>query len=766
MTPHDSDTQASQAAPESPAAAAFPIVGIGASAGGLEALEAMTRRLTADGMAFVVLQHLAPGHDSILTDILARNTAMPVATVTDGMPVEVDHIYVTPPNAELAIHQRVLRLMPPDPARRGPRPNIDAFLRTLAADLGKLAIGVILSGAGSDGTLGLKAIKEEGGVTFVQDPATASQPSMPQSALDAGVADFALRAEEIGDELARLSTHPYVAARPQKRFDEDTRSKLFILLRSAFGVDFGVYKPTTIERRIQRRLMLHKLDRLEDYLSYVQANAAELNLLYSDLLIGVTAFFRDKEPFEALTSVVFPRLFDSRRPDVPLRVWVAGCSTGEEAYSIAICLLEYLGDRSPGYKVQIFATDVDDQALAQARTAIYPESIDLDVSPQRLQRFFARSDKGFQVNRAIRDMVVFAHHNLGKDPPFSHIDLVSCRNVLIYMQPPLQKKVLRVLHYALGPDAFLLLGTSESVGEASDLFTLVDRKNKLYTKKNVVGPAAFDVAIGARTDAEPAKLRPAEHRSGVSLLQLADRKVIEQYGPPGVVVSEAFDVLQYRGKTGRFFEPTPGAATINLLKLIRPELLHELRTALPRALHEGVRVVSDPVQLGHDADASTVRLDVMPLPDPGGAGTTLLVLFTEHGPGAALEAPAAAGAVLDGRAGRGAGARAGGHQGVPPGDDRGAGGRQRGAPELQRGAPELQRGAPEHQRGAGDLQGGAAIDQRGAGHASTRSCRAAWSSSASPTTICRTSSAPAPSRWCWSAPTSGSGGSRPRPRSC
>ncbi|HEX7837377.1 MAG TPA: CheR family methyltransferase [Kofleriaceae bacterium] len=618
----------------------FPIVGIGASAGGLEALEAMTKRLTAGGMAFIVLQHLAPGHESILTDILARDTALTVTTVADGMPVEIDHIYVTPPNAELAIHQRVLYLMPPEATRRGPRPSIDAFFRTLAADLGNLAVGVILSGAGSDGTLGLKAIKEADGVTFAQDPSTANQPSMPQSALDAGVADFALRAQEIGDELMRLSQHPYVGARPQKLFDEDARSKLFILLRSAFGVDFAAYKPTTIDRRILRRLMLHKLDRLEDYLSYVQTNAAELNVLYSDLLIGVTAFFRDKEPFEVLKAVAFPALLDSRRPDVPLRIWVAGCATGEEAYSIAMCLIEHLGDRAPGCKIQIFATDIDDAALAHARQAAYPQSIELDVSPQRLQRFFSRSDDGYQINRALRDMVVFARHNLGKDPPFSRIDLVCCRNVLIYMQPALQKKVLRVLHYALNPDAFLLLGTSESVGEASDLFSLVDRKNKLYTKKNVVATVAFDVAVGARPDAEPAKLRPAEHRPAISLLQLADRKVLEQYGPPGVVVNDAFEIVQYRGKTGRFFEPTPGAATTNLMKLIRPELVHELRTVLPKAQQEAVRVVSDPVHFGQGANACVVRLDVTPLPDPGAAGKTLLVLFAEHGE-APPEAPPA-----------------------------------------------------------------------------------------------------------------------------
>jgi two-component system CheB/CheR fusion protein len=378
-------------------------------------------------------------------------------------------------------------------------------------------------------------------------------------------------------------------------------------------------------------MALHKLDRLEDYVRYVQSTVDELKALYSDLLITVTRFFRDQEPFEVLKSQVFPRLLDGRNREAPVRIWVPGCATGEEAFSIAISLLEYYGERPPDHRIQIFATDIEEQALARARLAIYPENIEVDVSPERLQRFFSRSEKGYQVRRAVRDMVVFARHNVGKDPPFSRIDLVSCRNVLIYMQPPLQKRILRIFHYALNPNAFLLLGTSESVGEGSDLFSLVDRKAKLYSRKDVATTALFDVPIATRADAEPPRARTPDYRPAVGVLQLADRKVLEQYGPPGVVINEAFDILQYRGRTGRFFEPSPGIATVNLLKLVRPELLPELRSALRRALAENVRVISSPVHPWADNPLVTVRLDVTPLPDPATTAKTFLVLFNEQG---------------------------------------------------------------------------------------------------------------------------------------
>ncbi|MGZ4371443.1 MAG: CheR family methyltransferase, partial [Gaiellaceae bacterium] len=473
------------------------------------------------------------------------------------------------------------------------------------------------------------------GITFAQEPSTAGQSSMPQSAIDSGCADFCLSPAEIGDELMRLGAHPYVARkRPARFFSGEMLARFFEKLRRSFGVDFSSYKLGTIERRIARRMALQKLDKVEDYLTLIDSRSDELNLLYSDLLIGVTAFFRDGEPFEALKSVVFPRLIEDRSIEVPIRFWVPGCASGEEAYSIAICLCEYLDNRHAGFKVQIFATDIDDQALARARLAQYPKSIELDVSPERLQRFFARTEKGYQVSRLIRDMVVFAHHNLGKDPPFSRLDLISCRNVLIYMQPALQRKVLRVFHYALHSDAFLLLGTSESVGEASDLFSLLDRKLKIYLKKNILSAAVFDFANGARTGrAEPHPAAPPaaalEHRPTISVQKLADRKVLEKFGPPSLLLDEKMDVIQFRGELRPYLGPASGSATLNVMKLVRAELLVELRTTLQRVARDGLPHESEPVPLWDDKAGTVVKLEVLPLQEPGMQKNCFLVLFRE-----------------------------------------------------------------------------------------------------------------------------------------
>ena len=619
-------------APEVPAAARplkFPIVGIGASAGGLEALESLAGRLSHDGMAFVVLQHLAPSHESILTEILARVTSLNVITARDGLEVAVNNVYVTPPGVELAIEEGVLRLS--GASDRVPRHSIDNFFRTLASERGPAAIGVVLSGAGSDGTLGLRAIKEEGGITFAQDPSTASQASMPESALDAGCADFCLSPAQIGDELMRLSAHPYVARkRPPRLFGQDALARIFDRLHRAFAVDFSAYKLATIERRIERRMALQKVDKAESYLKLLEDNPDELSVLYSDLLIGVTGFFRDRQPFETLKTTIFPRLFDKRSTDVPIRLWVPGCATGEEAYSIAICLLEYLDNRPAGFKIQIFGTDVDERALGYARQALYPQNIEVDVSPGRLQRFFTKQDKGYQVSRQLRDIVVFARHNLGKDPPFSHLDVISCRNVLIYLQGPLQKRVLRVFHYALNPESFLLLGTSESVGETSDLFSLVDRKLKIYVKKNTASAAVFDFAQRVRVAGQgesSGKSSATEHRAAVNIQQLADRTVLKRFGPPGILVNDQMEIVHFRGQTGPYLAPLPGTATLNVLKLIRPELLVELRVAIQKVKNEGLPATSAPLRLGSDRPA--VVLEVMPLQEPGTQQRCILVLFRD-----------------------------------------------------------------------------------------------------------------------------------------
>ncbi|HTR52744.1 MAG TPA: CheR family methyltransferase [Kofleriaceae bacterium] len=430
----------------------------------------------------------------------------------------------------------------------------------------------------------------------------------------------------------RLSGHPFVARKRQAQFlSRDALGRLLEMVRRAFGVDFSTYKLNTVERRIARRMALQKIDKLDDYIRFLDSNSAELAVLYADLLIGVTNFFRDHEPFDALKTVVFPRLFEKRSAESPIRIWVPGCATGEEAYSIAISLVEYLDHVAGTRRVQIFATDIDEHALARARQAVYPPSIEVDVSSDRLQRFFVPHDKGYEVSRPIRDMVVFARHNVGKDPPFSRLDLVSCRNVLIYMTAPLQRKVLRVFHYALNPDGFLLLGASESVGEASDQFALLDRKLKIYLKKNVPSAAVFDFAAGtqAGVEAQAPSVPAVERRPPISLQQLADRKVLEKFAPPGLLIDENQNVIQFRGDTGPYLAPAPGIATLNVLKLVRPELMLELRTTLQRATDTGLPQVSRVLRLTNEPQERLVVLDIMLLAD-GGQKRCYLLVFRDQ----------------------------------------------------------------------------------------------------------------------------------------
>ncbi len=438
---------------------------------------------------------------------------------------------------------------------------------------------------------------------------------------------------EIGDELMRIGAHPLVAARRLPRlFRSDTLDQIFQALRHTFGVDFSGYKLSTIERRIARRMALLHLERATDCATRIEQDRAELGALYGDLLIGVTSFFRDQEPFVSLKVQVFQRLLANRGPGQPIRIWVAGCATGEEAYSIAITLLEVIDAQPSSHKIQIFASDINETALSKARQGIYPDSIELDVSADRLQRFFSKVESGYQVSRRVRELVVFAGHNLGKDPPFSKLDLVSCRNVLIYLQPALQKKVVRSFHYALNRDGFLLLGTSESVGDATDLFSMVDRDRKLYTKKNVTSSGVFDFSLGGRAAAPSQKSSGVgfpERRPAVSAQQLADRKLLDRFAPPGLIIDESLQVVQFRGQTARYLAPSPGTATLNILKLVRPELMVALRSTVQSALSEKVPVTSEPIQVS-DGERFDVCIDVLPLREAADHSGSLLVLFREQ----------------------------------------------------------------------------------------------------------------------------------------
>lgn len=606
----------------------FVTVGVGASAGGLEAVTALLQSLDVERLAVVVVQHLGPQAPSALPALLAKVTKAPVVEAADGMKVQPGHVYVNAPGADLALLQGALHLMAPPNPPGGLA--IDYFLRSLAADAGSLTAGVVLSGTGSDGTFGLKAIKEAGGITFAQDPSTAKFDGMPRSASESGWADFTLPAGAIAHELARLSRQPSFVARDplQGTAPQEQLGKLIVMMRGAFGNDLTCYKPTTIERRVERRMALHKIERLDAYVRYVAGNPNELKLLYRDMLISVTSFFRDVEPFDFVRERVFPRILEHKDVGSQIRVWVPACSTGEEAYSYAITLLEHLGDRAQDYRIQIFGTDVDAAAIAHARRGCYPLNIALDVSPERLHRFFVKKDGELQIARRIRDMVVFSVQNVTKDPPFSRLDLASCRNLLIYLQPQAQQKVLRVLHYSLVPNGHLVLGTSETVGESSELFSLADRKAKVYTKKHGASLTTLDTGTGVQSPGPPRPIQPGVGHRAANISSLAERKILELFGPPGVVINDDLEVVHIRGRTAPFLEPMPGAPSFNILMMARPDLHADLRRAIHEAQSKGARVSIDS-RVSDGGVSRPFRLEVVPILDADTNARCMMVLF--HG---------------------------------------------------------------------------------------------------------------------------------------
>jgi two-component system CheB/CheR fusion protein len=469
----------------------FPVVGIGASAGGLAAFEAFFSGMPPDtdpGMAFVLVQHLAPGHKSILTELLGRYTRMPVSEAKDGVVVRPNHVYIIPPNCDMAFLGGALHLLEPT-ALRGLRLPIDFFFRSLARDQRERAIGIVLSGTGSDGTLGVRAIKGEAGMIMAQVPTSTEYDGMPRSAIDTGLVDYELPPAEMPARLITYAAHAFgkagVARPAPTPKAESALNKIFILLRDQTGHDFSQYKPSTIHRRIERRMIVHQIETMAGYVKYVQQTPAEVEALFRDLLIGVTNFFRDPQAFQVIEEQVIPKLLSGRPASGVIRVWSPGCSTGEEAYSFAILLAERQESMKQSFKVQIFATDIDTRAIATARAGLYPANIAADISPERLARFFAAESDGsaYRINKGIRDMLIFSEQNVIRQPPFSKIDLISCRNLLIYMGIELQKRLIPLFHYALNPGGFLFLGTSENVGEFGDLFDVVDRKSKLYRRK-------------------------------------------------------------------------------------------------------------------------------------------------------------------------------------------------------------------------------------------------------------------------------------------
>jgi two-component system CheB/CheR fusion protein len=611
------------------------IAAIGASAGGIEAFSELVRELPADtGMAFVFILHMDPRHHSMLTELLSRETGMKVLEVQNGMTVESNQVYVIPSNAAMTLADHTFLLEPREESRGG-HMTIDHFMRTLAQQQGNRAIGAILSGTGTDGTLGMAEIQAHGGVTLSQDETTAKYDGMPRSVIAAGCVDYVLPPKRIARELARIARHPYLAQAHAPAETEPAPGEnallntIFQLLRRGTGVDFTHYRHTTILRRIQRRMVVHKIEHLEEYLKYIQANPAEVKALYQDMLINVTSFFRNARVFEALKKKVFPGILKDHTPNRSIRIWTPACASGEETYSIAIALLEFLGDKAPRYSIQIFGTDVSEANIVKAREGIYPGNIQGDVSAERLKRYFTAVDGGHRISKGIRDLCIFAQHNVLNDPPFSQMNLICCRNLLIYLEPVLQNKLISLFHYATRPGGYLVVGTSEGVGTSSNLFAAQDRALRIFTKKSTAMHPPVTFAMdrqGERFGYRAGNLAARTPETGWDYMEAQkelDRRLLSQYAPATILVNEDLEIIHSRGNVSRYLKISPGRASLNVLKMAREGLLVDLRNAITRAKKERVAVSKFNVQIkdgnGNGAkpgarDATmTANLEVIPM---------------------------------------------------------------------------------------------------------------------------------------------------------
>jgi len=595
----------------------FPVVGVGASAGGLAAFKDFLQPITADsGMAYVLIQHMSPKHESTLPEILSQSCSIPVEFITDDIKIEPNRVYVVPPNKMLTTVDGKLSL---EPLQNKRIKLIDRFFASLGIVHQSFAVGVILSGTMDDGTLGLQVIKSSGGITFAQEVDSAGHGGMPQHAIDSGGVDFVLPAEDIVPKLMHINKpfhaqHTPAAAEAQSQeADEEVFKQLLTVLRIRRGVDFSNYKQSTIKRRIIRRMALNKVERPNEYLRFLRDNKTEQDLLYNDMLISVTSFFRDTKSFEVLCTNVLPGILNKKTAAEPLRVWVAGCASGEEAYTLAICIHEFLGDQAYSRKIQIFATDISETAIAKARSGIYRQSELGGLSPQQITQFFNKVDGHYLINKALRDMCVFAHHNLLKDPPFSNLDLVSCRNVLIYLDPILQKRALSTFHYGLNENGYLMLGKSESVGVNADLFGPAFSHEKIYQTKGPKGRyrnITSSITERALKDLDQDTELSARSRD---VHTLADHILLTKYTPSGVLVNMSFDVLEFRGKTEQWLVVPPGKPSFNVLKLAREGLAFELRNLLHLAKTNQLPARKEQVFFKIDDTQHYVTIDVLPI---------------------------------------------------------------------------------------------------------------------------------------------------------
>jgi two-component system CheB/CheR fusion protein len=594
------------------------IAGIGASAGALEALEAFFEDVPEDsGIAFIVVVHLSPDHSSNLPDLIGRRTSLPTAHAEDGEEVELDRIYVIPPDTELALMSGTLQLMPR--TKEQPWLPIDSFFRTLAADAAERAIGVILSGTGTDGSLGLQAIKGQLGLTMAQSPESAAFPGMPQAAIDNGVVDYTGNPKALATELLDYASHYTRRRQNEDRLEEQfdrQMSKIFVILRQQVGHDFSAYKQSTIQRRLKRRLDVHKIDRLEEYVRYLQGTPREVELLFRDLIIGVTGFFREPEAFEALQKTVLPELVKNRDAEEPVRVWVPGCASGEEAYSIAIVMREFLEDRRISMPVNIFATDIDEDAIERARRGLFPAAVQQDVGERRTKRFFTRNGDNLEVVQSVRNMLVFSTQDVIKDPPFTRLDMLSCRNLMIYLKPEVQQKLIPLFHYSLKPQGYLLLGTSETIGNYPDLFSSVTGDARIYRSKpsdaGVYARTGVEFPVGAG-DRRRTGQGLRRHPSTAQTERLLQRHLLAEHTPPAVFVNRKREIVYVHGRTGRYFELAAGMARMDVVEMAKGAISLPLSQALRDCFRTDEPVERSGIRLEEDGDASVVHLRVEPV---------------------------------------------------------------------------------------------------------------------------------------------------------
>jgi len=615
----------------------FPIVGLGASAGGLEAFESFIGALPEDsGMACILVSHLDPYHVSLLPELLQKNTRIPVHQITDGTKVEPNNIYVIPPNKELYILHGVLQLVDLTQPRGFNLP-IDSFFRSLSEDQGPNAIGIILSGTGTDGTLGLKAIKGELGLVMVQDEKSAKYDGMPRSAISTGLADYVLPADKMPAQLLAYTQYT-IKHKSTPNIDSktplmpDVLQKIFIILRSQTGHDFSQYKKNTIYRRIERRMNLHQMNDLNEYLAFIQHSDREANNLYKELLIGVTNFFRDPEAFEVLQNKILPDVLAGKPDGYTLRVWVSGCSTGEEAYSIAILLKEYMEHNKHNFNVQIFGTDIDEDAVNTARAGIYPKSIIADVGATRLKRNFTEEQNGqYKINKSIREMLVFATQNIIKDPPFTKMDLLCCRNLLIYFGPELQKKLLPAFYYSLKPDGILFLGSSETIGQSTDLFLPLDQKWKIFQRKSMLDGTRLAMEFSPRyaiaQESENTGTAIVKNAEELSALQLIETILKESDAPPSAIIDSGSNIVYIHGHIGDYLEPAEGKINTNIIEMARPGLKSELAASIRKVGLHKQAVSCNGLRVPHNDGYLSVDLTVKPIMEQSNIHGMMMVIF-------------------------------------------------------------------------------------------------------------------------------------------